>query len=86
MFFFLFYNIEVLFINLCDFVIIIVRVMDVDIGCNVVINYYINENDDKVLFIVLNFGNCFICLMIFKNKVKDYLVFVKESLFVVIFI
>lgn len=61
MFFFLFYNIEVLFINLCDFVIIIVRVMDVDIGCNVVINYYINENDDKVLFIVLNFGNCFIC-------------------------
>lgn len=65
MFFFLFYNIEVLFINLCDFVIIIVRVMDVDIGCNVVINYYINENDDKVLFIVLNFGNCFICLMIF---------------------
>lgn len=86
MFFFLFYNIEVLFINLCDFVIIIVRVMDVDIGCNVVINYYINENDDKVLFIVLNFGNCFICLMIFKNKVKDYLVFVKESLFIVIFI
>lgn len=65
MFFFLFYNIEVLFINLCDFVIIIVRVIDVDIGCNVVINYYINENDDKVLFIVLNFGNCFICLMIF---------------------
>lgn len=65
MFFFLFYNIEVLFINLCDFVIIIVRVMDVDIGCNVVINYYINENDDKVLFIVLNFGNCFICLIIF---------------------
>lgn len=86
MFFFLFYNIEVLFINLCDFVIIIVRVMDVDIGCNVVINYYINENDDKVLFIVLNFGNCFICLMIFKNKIKDYLVFVKESLFIVIFI
>lgn len=86
MFFFLFYNIEVLFINLCDFVIIIVRVIDVDIGCNVVINYYINENDDKVLFIVLNFGNCFICLMIFKNKVKDYLVFVKESLFIVIFI
>lgn len=75
-----------LFINLCDFVIIIVRVIDVDIGCNVVINYYINENDDKVLFIVLNFGNCFICLMIFKNKVKDYLVFVKESLFIVIFI
>lgn len=65
MFFFLFYNIEVLFINLCDFVIIIVRVIDVDIGCNVVINYYINENDDKVLFIVLNFGYCFICLMIF---------------------